>query len=237
MATFLEIQQRVEKWLRDVPADTVAEIPTLINEAQRELQRQHNFRAMQAAAAFTTVAASNTLGTISDFKEPRKRPYWTDNDGSTHEMQWQPSLDYLIQRYDNTSVGAPGFVFWGSTDGSSVVTLQVYPKSDSLSQFDDLEYRVAVPYWNYLPALSADSDTNWFTNKADKYLRLHALGWATLLNIDEERGMVYLRAADNEAKALISADKMSVVQQPEALPYSENAGTQAGVTRGWWYAF
>jgi hypothetical protein len=234
VATFLAIQQRVQTWLRDLPADTVAEIPALINEAQRELQRQYNFRVMQASAQFTTVAAANTLGTVTDFKEPRRRPFWTDNDGSTHSIQWQPSLDYLVQRYDDTSTGEPRYVFWSSVDSSNIVTLQVYPKSDSLSLWLGGEYRVTVPYWKRLPALSAGSDTNWFTVNADKYLRLHAVGWATLLNIDEARGATYLRAADVEAQRLISADKMAVVQQPEALPYSTDAETQARCGPGWW---
>lgn len=234
MATFLTIQQRVQTWLRDLPADTIAEIPALLNEAQRELQRQYNFRVMQASVQFTTVAAANTLGTVSDFKEARRRPFWTDNDSSTHPMKWQPSLDYLIQRYDDDSVGAPKFVFWSAVDASNVATFQVYPKSDSLSLWPGGEYRVTIPYWKLIPPLSGAGDTNWFTNNADKYLRLHAIGWATLLNIDEARGATYLRAADVEAQRLIAADKLAVVQQPEDFPYSENADRQTGGSTTWW---
>lgn len=234
MATFLQIQQRVQKWLRDLPADTISEIPSLINEAQRELQRQHNFRTMEASYQFTTTAASNALGSLTDFKEARKRPYWTDNDGSTHEMQWQPSLDYLIQRYQDTSTGSPRYVFYSAIDALGSSTFQVYPKSDSLSQFLGGEYRVTIPYWKLIPDLSGNGDTNWFTVFADKYLRLHALGNATLLNIDEQRASIYLRAADVEAARLISADKMTRVQQPEAFPYSENAESQSGTGPSWW---
>lgn len=234
MATFIQIQARVQKWLRDLPADTVAEIPALINEAQRELQRPHNFRIMEASVQFTTVTAANTLGTIADFKSPRQRPYWTDNDGTKHPMQWQASLDQLIQHYNDADTGQPRFVFWTSLDNSDVTTVEVHPKSDSLSQWADLEYRVTVPYWKWLPALVADSDTNWFTINADKYLRLHATGWATLLNIDEGRGGVYLKAADNELQRLISNDKMARVTQPEAFSYSVGAERQVGPGTTWW---
>lgn len=224
MATLQGLRSEVEVWLRDLPADTATAIPQLINEAIRELQRKHNFRCMEALASFVTTFQSNALGVISDYKEPRAKPYWVDYDDSTNSMDWQPSLDFLIQRYQNDSTGAPAYVFVSGMDAVGAATMQVYPKADGISQWPDKEYRLFLPYWKYLPALVVGTDTNWFTVFAEKYIRLHAVGWGTLLNIDEARGATYLRAAEGEASRLISADKRERVAQPQVFKYSVNAG-------------
>lgn len=234
MATFAQIQARVQTWLRDLPASTQADIPNLINEAQRELQRRHNFRVMQASTVLTTSADSNALGSIADFKEPRQDPYWTDADGATTPLSWEPSLDFLIQRYQDTDDGAPRLVFWSGTDGTGAVTLQVYPKSDSLSQHGGGQYPVTIPYWKFVPDLVADGDTNWFTVRADKYLRLHAIGWGHMLNLEEGRGGAYLQTAEIEAQGLIMADKSTWVKRPQVMRYSVDAGNRAARNMSWW---
>lgn len=233
MATFAEIQSRVEIWLRDLPADTQAEIPSLINDAQRELQRQHNFRAMEASAVLTTVASVNALGTISDFKEPHVDPFWTDGDGATNRLDWETSLDILVQRFQADSVGAPRYVYWSALSGSDVSSFQVYPASDGLSKQVGGEYPITISYWKWIPKLVADADSNWFTVNADKYLRLHAIGWGHMLNLEEGRASAYLQAAEVEAARIISADKISRVKRPQALRYSVNAGAQVGFERPW----
>jgi len=233
VATFSEIQTKVQTWLRDFPTDTLAEIPSLINDSQRELQRQHNFRVMEAVVSLTTVDATNDLGTIADFKEPRADPFWTDLDGGTTPFDWQPSLDYLVQRYQADSEGSPKYLYWEETSGAGVAGIQVFPLSDGLSQHPGGQYPITIPYWKFLPALSGAGDTNWFTIFGDKYLRLHAVGWGHMLNLDEDRAGPYLRAADIEAQLIIRADKLTRVKRPNVFRYSVNAGNQMGRQINW----
>ncbi len=88
MATFTDIQDRVEAAVIDLPATVLAAIPNLVNAAMRKLQSRHNFKVQETATAATlTTLASHTLVAVpSNFKEIRGTPYMLRNDGSTRDL-------------------------------------------------------------------------------------------------------------------------------------------------------
>ena len=66
-----------------------------------------------------------------------------------------------------------------------------------------------LPYWKYLADLSADGDSNWFTDNATLYVLYSAVSRAHALNFDEERSDKWaLRAAQQQGEA-VKRDKRS----------------------------
>lgn len=200
MATYKELQDRVLRRVVDAPSSVTTEVPTLVNAAIRKLEVVHNFRVMQAVASFTTTEATRSLGAIpSDWKEPREQPpYLVDNDGNAIELKWLPTrADVLRQFSDSNSddAGQPLALFVGREDEDGAGSIEVYPLPDGASDYADGDYRVKVPYWRYLPDLSADGDSNWFTVNAAEFIVADATAEAFYLDWDEKRAQMWEQRA------------------------------------------
>jgi hypothetical protein len=214
MATFIDIKNRVRTRLIDLPAATLAEVPTLVNDALRELQDRHNFWVMQKTLTANTTADTRILAaTPSDFKDFRLEPYYTDSVGTIVEMSVASSKRQVQGFFEADAEGLPQFILRGEpTTDAGASSLEVWPLSDSQSDYTVApagEYRISVPYWKYLPALSADGDTNWFTlnEQGVQYLinKATALGFAVNWDINKEAEWFAL--ADRYYNMLVATDK------------------------------
>lgn len=207
MPQFSAIKTSVQDWTIDDPAVTVAKIGAWINKAVRDAQDAHNFRHMEATQAFVTVVVTRSLGnTPTLWKEKRDRPWLTDNLSGTQELDWLPSRSEAIRRFnDSTTLDKGGPKVLLELDGS----FEVFPFPDGASDYGDSEYRIAIPYWAYLAALSSDADTNWFTDNAEHYLVFAAAAEAMTFNRDYENAAVLQEKSKGELRKLIRKDKRS----------------------------
>lgn len=216
MATFSAIQADVATWLRDLPSDTVTAIPGLINEAIRLAQQSYNFDCMSYTETDVTVAGSHDLATIVRMKAPKAgpdgRPRLIAADGTSSFMEWAPTREGLLKRYGTSGVGEPKYLYISAVETNSV-DIEVWPLSDGLSDWNDGQYRIEIPTWTYLPDLVSAGATNWFTFNALAYVRFFTLGRASLLNLEEERGMAYMQLAEAEKQMLIAAAKKMQLNQ------------------------
>ena len=214
MADFLTIQTRVTRRVIDLPPAVTAEVPTLVNEAMRELQDEHNFKVMEAATAqLLTAQSTHTLAAVpSDYKEARGKPYEVLFDGSTRDLVHAANIQAVLDRFtlnDLNDIGAPGVILDGEpTDVLNARSFEFYPFSDGNSDWGDGEYRVVIPYWRFVPALSGDGDTNWFTNNAEKWLTFRATAEAFALDWDEERSIFWDARAAAEKNRVVNRDKL-----------------------------
>ena len=207
MATFVGIRTRIAAIVLDMPATLSAEVPNLVNDGLKFAMREHNFWCMKAEASFTTTAASATLGAMpADFKEFRTRPYYTTYDGTVKDVNM--SKDYVDANVyvgiSTSDVGYPQLIS-PSIDEASLL---VRPLPDGASDYTDGEYRVTVPYWKYLDELSADSDTNWFTDKGEQFLINYAAAEAFARDWDEDRSKVWAMRRDASWTSLLKLDKI-----------------------------
>ena len=214
MATFTDIQNRVKTRLIDLPAATLAEVPSLVNQALRELQSRHNFWVMQKKLAANTAAITRTLATTpSDFKEFRLEPYYTEYTGYVVPMAVAKSSRELNGLFETDDTGPPSYILRSDpSDDLGASTLEVWPLSESQSDYTGApagEYRVTVPYWRYLPALSAGGDANWFTNNliGELYLVNAATALGFMINWDVSKETEWLSLADRQYELLIAEDK------------------------------
>lgn len=203
MTTYLEIQNRVNLWCVDLPTEVLNEIPTFVNQAMRELEDDHNFDVMRKRLSANTTAATHTLvSKPSDWKEPRKdRPWFEQQTGQLSFMGWLPTEEEALKLYNLslTDTGQPRWLRMAdATDDDATQNIEVYPLSNSVSDWTSApvgEYRIRIPYWAYLPELSADGDRNWFTDNAREFLEFWAAGLAFWADQDEERAVTYWNLA------------------------------------------
>ena len=234
MATFLTIQARVKRRVIDLPAAVTAEVNTLINAAIRTLERRHKFRVQEALTAqMLTVAAQRTLAVVvpTDYLEARGIPRQILNTGDDRKLRWLSSRNAAWDQFshtDATETGEPKALLDPEQDKEGARSFEVYPFSDSLSDFSDGEYRIIVPYWRTLATLSADGDTNWFTTNAEEYIVAQATSEAFLLDWDEERAAVWATRGNVHFEEVKKTDKMSRLGGVDTLIPSPDAAGPMG---------
>ncbi len=216
MPTFQTLQDRVSRRVVDLPAAVVTEVPDLVNKALTELQEHHDFKIMEATTAqLTTTAAARTLSAVvpTDMKGLRGRPYLVMFDGSTRDLLMAPHLAAALDAYtfdDADDKGEPRLILDPHpSDETGARTWEVWPYPDGLSDWSDGEYRIVVPYWKYLTALSAGADENWFTSNATWYLVFKATAEAFYLDWDEDRGQIWETRAQGELTKALKRDKLA----------------------------
>jgi len=211
--SFTTLQNRVNTRVIDLPSAVSAEVPTLINDAIHFLCAAHNFKVMEAEFQLITSSSttSHILGVIpTDWKEQRNEPYYVSNVGWTKEMMWQPNRDLVYRRwapFDPNQIGPPRDLLLGEASNTTVppvpqpdpdmgfLNIEVYPFSDGQSDYSGGQYRINIPYWRYLPDLSAGSDHNWFTDWCDRFIVDHATADAFALDWDEQRSDYWMKKA------------------------------------------
>ena len=217
IVTYSTLQTRVQTRVIDLPSAVLAEVPTLINDAIHFLSAAHNFKVMEAEVDYNTTSSTTThvLGVIpSDWKEQRGEAYYRSNVGWTKELLWQPNRQMVYRRwapFDPNQIGPPRDLLLGEASNVDVPTtpnpdpdmvalnIEVYPFSDSQSDYSDGQYRIKVPYWRYLPDLSAGTDHNWFTDWCDRFIIDYATADAFGLDWDEQReGVWRIKACGNK---------------------------------------
>jgi hypothetical protein len=211
VATFAELQTRVERRVIDLPAAVKAEIPTLVNEAVKSVMRKHNFQCMKASiSSITTVDEHLLFSTPADWKEWREMPYAIDDFGVNWELGWAASPRAILTVYGYEDRGRPFWLMQGEeTDLFGNTQVQVWPLPDGISDYADGEYRVHTPYWKFLPPLVNAGDSNWFTNNLELYIVFYATREAFALDWDEERMLVWTQKAQAEFLDAVRADKVA----------------------------
>ncbi len=213
MTDFATLQTRVKRRVIDLPASIVTEVPDLINEAIRELEDVHNFRVMRMSVAATTGEGARKLVTKpTDFKSFRGRPYFTSDLGIVTEMTIAPNIQAVLAKFGVGSAddrGTPKVLLEGEETDAGVSDIDVYPLPNGLSDYSDGDYRVTVPYWRYLTALSANSDTNWFTVNAIPWIIAKATAEAFALNWDIAREALWQAKALVGKAAVVKLDKIT----------------------------
>lgn len=222
MSSFLTIQQRVTRRIVDLPTAVSTEVPLLVNESIRTLMDLHNFWCMRAELQFNTNAAATNAHVIGQipqgtspwqWKEPRGNPYYVLGIGATREFGYASSRQQAYRSYDPfdpNSKGPPRMMLIGEPDNTTVadpsnpdvlsnnMNIEVYPYPDGQSDWTTSpagEYRVNVPYWAFLPDLSADGDTNWFTQNAERFIVDFATARGFMMNYDEQRANFWYQQA------------------------------------------
>ncbi len=209
MTTFADIRTQVEGNLIDLPTFVADAVPGLINRAYRKAQSKHNFWVMRAEADFTTLVETHELvGTYpTDWKEWRGKPYWIEDSGAKRRLVLYPDLDNARTRWDDDDVGDPHGLAETLPSITGAITLNVYPLPGGYSDYEDGEYRIKVPYWRYLPVLSADADTTWLLDEGEAWIEAQATYYGFAKDWDENRQKEWEVNAAKEWKDLMLRDK------------------------------
>lgn len=230
---FETLQDRVEKYVLDLPGDIGTLIPEWINMAIRRACERHNFLFMrETAPEQTTVEGQRKLmGLPTGWKETRGRPWLLHQDGGVTEIDWAPTESELIRMYGQAAPaegnkasiddGQPRFLFPRSDE------IEVYPFPDDKSQWDDGNYRVYIPYWKFPTDLSNNSDTNWVTENMPFYIIFYAAAEGFVFNREEERAQLYFNRAEQKFRESRREDKLAQLpDRPTLIPKARAKGTR-----------
>lgn len=235
MATFAQLQTRVTEIVIDTPTAITSQVPTLIRESVRRLTRLHDFKVCEATTeVFETSLETRVLGAVpSNFYKWRGKPYLISEQGRVRELGTFPDRASAMRVYgtedggeaDPTDLsGPPKFLSLSEpSDELGTMNFELWPLPDEESLFTDGNYRIAVPYYKYLTALSGNSDTNWFTNNAEQWLAWDAASQAFFLNWDEQRALTWAQNAAKAYKEVIDADKKLRFSEVTELTPSSDA--------------
>lgn len=226
MATYQQIQNDVEGWLRDLPTSTLSAIPGLVNDALLDLQRYHGWRCMEKSTTFVTSGVV-ALGTIARFRGAHGQPYRISGlDGTRTPMDWLDSLQSLSDLYGTSALvvpGEPNHVYIAGVDDDNTASLEAWRPPDTLSDWNDGNYRIQVSYYQFVAPLAAPTDSNWFTTNCTEALRLLTLYRAHALNLDESRAQQYYQMAQ---QSLMDARKLERSSRGGARTFSYRTGSK-----------
>lgn len=238
MATFAELQTRVQEIIIDLPTPVLNRVPTLVNEAVRKLQTLHDFKVCEAlSSVFTTTLDTRVLGAVpADFVKFRGRPHMITNQGRVIEIGVASDRPAVEREFGSTAGGEfvagtlrgrPRVLLQSeNTDEAGASNFEVYPLPDGLSLYTTApagEYRIRVPYWKFLTVLSGSGDQNWFTNNAEEWIVHKAASRGFVLDWDEAKAAVQQGLAQNEWVEIKRRDKLMRVGALRELRVSPDA--------------
>lgn len=135
-----------------------------------------------------------------------------------HEIGWIEADDVLRFYGSQTVDRVPRHVMADAPDEIGAPLFMVYP------QHSETAYDVLVPCDFHLgPSLDEPTPnratSNWFTNRADRFLAWHAAYLALELEEDFEKAAIYAKKAQGELEKLIREDKREALKVTQ-IPYS-----------------
>jgi hypothetical protein len=223
MANFAALKTEVQTLLIDAPTAVSSLTGTWVNRAIRKLQQKHNFKAMETEVAFTTVVDTRSLGARpADWKEARRKPYYIEDLGTIRELIYVDDKSQALAAFgDDTDYdfGSPRALF----EDEEAAAFLIFPYPDALSDYSDGEYRLVLPYWQYLDALVGDEETNWFTSNAEQYIVYQAVAEGFYANEDEDRALIWERRAMSQYADVLLQDKRRRLANTDTFAYHTGA--------------
>lgn len=211
--SFSSIVAQVEALVIDLSTATSAQITPQIHEAQKEIEEDHGFLAMEQIHQFTTtpnlrgpyVLPERYLRARTD-----ARPILVDGIGATIQMDWLMAYTDQTVLYsdDPIEVGRPRNLVENIDD------FEVFPLPDQLSPVgtisSDGNWIIRVPYFQRQQTLGTTGNTvtdNWFSDNTAQYLAYGAAARVMAFNRDWEEASLNAALALDLKNRAIKEDK------------------------------
>lgn len=225
MATFTELQTIVQTQVIDLPTAVRSAIPRLVVQAIKDIQAQHNFRCMSTLLEVTTDVESVDhflIARPANWKEANGTPYFFPALGTARPMLWASDRRAVSLDFADDDDGQPAYLAIGEPDDDDNADILLWPVPDGTSDYDDGEYRVRIPYYRYLPDLSAASDSNWFTVNCVDYITWQAAGSAFMMDWGNDQAAAAFQLASGYRAAAIKRDRSQRFQGATTLAINTN---------------
>jgi hypothetical protein len=196
---------------------------------------KHDFKVCEAqSSVYSTASVTRVLAaTPTDFHKFRGLPQLLNADGSFWELGLSADRAAVEREFGSTAggeadtavlSGRPRVILQSEpSDELGTTSLEVYPLPDALSLYANGNYRIRIPYWKFLTALSASSDTNWFTLNAEEWIAWEAAAEGFFLNWDEERATLWKQKAKGALVDVVNRDKRLRISGLQTMGISMDA--------------
>lgn len=203
MATVAEIETRVLRYVIDAPQMVIDDVPTIVQDVILQAQQDFNWQAMEALWSPLTTAGSASLGPLpANWKAFRLKPWYDSDLGGHYELTISPDPLQVNRAYGADDTGAPALLW---IENGNAYTA---PLPDGASDWTDGEYRLRVPYWAYLPAVTG-AQTNWITENLSRWVLYQSVASAFMMDWNEERGRQWEAVALREWLRVTKIEKIN----------------------------
>lgn len=187
---FRELWNKINLYLNN---DTLGPLPgEWIRAAQQKLENTHSFNCMEAEATITSSTMYVDIPTR--FKEAIS---FRVKDGDLYYMLLRDSSGHALNAYPypSTNTGRPTTFTTMPSRGSFMVR----PTPDKSYTYD-------LHYYQYLPELQADTDSNWWTENAWEILLYGALLMSNVYLPNDARLPIWKAMYDESVTRLAQAE-------------------------------
>lgn len=220
MATRAQIEAEVQRIVEDRVSTLDAAIVTHIQRAQKMIEDKCQFRQQWGGTFIDVVPALQLYAVPSDFISVQRAPYYlktvtTVNEYSTRKSGTRVFLEEAAsfeELMGDLHEASPPRYWKVSVDAAGTEYFEVYPRGDTSGPELGGAYRVIIPYWKRLSSLSADSSTNWFSDKLDDVLAWYAAG-SLFAELRDPAANFWSARADQRLREFIRSYKRAELRQ------------------------
>jgi hypothetical protein len=165
----------------------------------------------------STTIANQTInvgvaGGFKGFQDGAEPTFVRYQDGSVRFISIAPDRRSIYGQFTEGDSSFPSLILVAppSVVSNNQSLLEVYPLPDAASDWPDGEYRIQIPYFQYLPYLVNGSDANWLTTNphGERFIVEWATAEAFALDWDMPHEQEHKQKAELELKWLIKQDKL-----------------------------
>lgn len=187
------LKANIASWLeRD---DLTSQLDIFVRAAMRKLERKHDFKHMEGMVSGSFTSGTSTLAILP--ARYKNNILFRVSVNGQWELVKKDSLEYALNAYPDPT-GDVGYARLFAYDYANSQLL-FRPTPDS-------NYSYEWYYRAYSAALSADADTNWWTDNADEVLMFAALEEANLFIRNLDKAAVWKKKKEEALSDVMMVD-------------------------------
>ena len=152
----------------------------------------------------------NVAGGFKQFADGSSPTFVRYQDGSVRFIEVAPDRRSIYGTFTEGDNSFPSVLLIAPpNDNLNTSYMEIYPLPDGLSDWPDGEYRIQIPYFQFLPSLSANSDSNWLTQQppGEQFIICWATAEGFALDWDSQHEAAWKAKAELYIKRMINQDK------------------------------
>jgi hypothetical protein len=153
-------------------------IPTMLNQACKDIEQARSFRGMKTTLKFTVVSGASDYQLPSTFKEPQSGydPMIVSTQDDAEATTWKLQSKQEIERLQRIGIA--------TSDRQAFIDYSTDPPTLVLPAPALVNYSVSIDCYQFLPELTKTAPENWLTREYPMAVLWHAI--ALMFGLDNQ---------------------------------------------------